>query len=97
MSRQLRRTQTTTGRALVLLALLALFGGNLLEAGHSHAPHEVTADCLLYHASANGTCGELHTVIPDYRGTYTTSTSLTAPGPRRIVQLPPARGPPFHS
>lgn len=97
MLRQLRQRQTTTRRALILLALLALLGGNVLEAGHSHAPHEVTADCLLYHASANGTCGGAHAVVADFSVTCATPLPLTAPGPRRIVELPPARGPPAHS
>ena len=89
---------TTAGRALILVALLALFGGNLLEAGHDHEPHEVTADCLLYHASASGVCGGIHHVItPDYRAAVAAPTPLVAPTARIISVRPPPRGPPAHS
>jgi len=90
MFRSWQNRHTSAARALIVVALLAAAGGNLLEAGHSHAPHEVTADCLLLHVSANAVSDGIHADLP-------VLGPMAAPLLRVIVQLPPPRGPPAHS
>ncbi|MDZ7785202.1 MAG: hypothetical protein U5K56_20375 [Halioglobus sp.] len=97
MFRSWQHRHISAARALILIALLAVAGGNLLEAGHSHAPHEVTADCLLLHVSANAVSDGIHADVPDYRNPTPILSHVAAPRSRVIVQLPPPRGPPAHS
>jgi len=97
MFRSWQNRHTSAVRALIVVALLAAAGGNLLEAGHSHAPHEVTADCLLLHVSANAVSDGIHADLPDYRNATPVLGPMAAPLSRLIVQLPPPRGPPAHS
>ncbi len=47
-----RRSRTT--RALVLVALLLVAGWQWQEAGHSHAPGDSVAECLLCKSSVDG-------------------------------------------
>ncbi len=84
-------------RALALLALLAVFGLQLLEASHSHGIQDAPAHCLLCKGSAD-------TALPSAAPTVTAFAASASSELARTIAtraLPtyrhPARGPPLNT
>ncbi|MEZ5568965.1 MAG: hypothetical protein R3E54_11585 [Halioglobus sp.] len=84
-------------RAFALLALLAVFGTQLLEVSHSHGTQEASAHCLLCKGSADTALptaapGIAPFALADAVAVFAARGAASAPTYRQ-----PARGPPLNT
>ena len=93
----LRQQRLRLGRLLSALAMLALLGGQVVEAGHDHGVSNPTAECLLCQGAA-----DLAAVSSGDRGAADTSAALYPPlqrtgAPASAFTAYTARGPPHNA
>jgi hypothetical protein len=91
----LRQQRLRLGRLLSVLALLALLGGQVMEAGHDHGASNPAAECLLCQGAA-----DLAAVSSSDRGAADTSAAPCSPlqstgAPASPFTAYTARGPPL--
>ncbi|GAB5451574.1 MAG: hypothetical protein Hals2KO_19020 [Halioglobus sp.] len=97
MLKQRLTDSTALYRALMLVAVLAVFGGQMLEAQHSHAASDNTSECLLCQSSADSALLSTSVRITAQYTEPAPQPMAATPVLANVTLRPPARAPPYNT
>ncbi len=97
MLKQPLTDSTALCRALMLVAALAVFGGQMLEAQHSHAASDNASECLLCQSSADSALVSTPVRMPAQYAEPTPQAMAAALVLAHFTLRPPARAPPYNT
>ena len=81
---------------VVMMAVLFLCAIQVVEAGHLHAPSDVSAQCILSGAFTDTAVSTVFATATFNDKSILLSEPGLLPGTSRTTALPPSRGPPSH-